>query len=265
MADIFNIISGGFFDSVSSDRLYSAEDMNMPYKRMFNEGIFKAGGAFQLSAPGGMTVAVATGNALIGDKWGENPEPLNITIAGNTASGARIDSIILRMDGRIETRAVGITYRQGEPTDTATPTAADAPALINTGSIRELRLADIVVRPNVTELTEADIWDQRGGTQCPWVTIAVDGGGTSQKEISKESISVTFDESGSAALGSMSAYAVTVLSVSPAAPFDSAPAIFAPYAATGGDWYVSGKNLDGTPVTGSRSLNIRYVSEAEEE
>ena len=76
MPDIFQTITGGFFDSVNKDRLYTANQMNMPYKRVISDGVFpnKNGGPsgdFQVAAVSGMVVSVATGNAMIGGKWAE--------------------------------------------------------------------------------------------------------------------------------------------------------------------------------------------------
>lgn len=33
-------INAGFFDSINADRLYAASEMNRPYKRIINEGVF---------------------------------------------------------------------------------------------------------------------------------------------------------------------------------------------------------------------------------
>ena len=33
-------ITSGFYNSINGDRMYSANDMNKPYKRVFTEGIF---------------------------------------------------------------------------------------------------------------------------------------------------------------------------------------------------------------------------------
>lgn len=169
MSDVIYNISSGFFDSVNGDRLYSAGDMNKPYKRVIADGIFPTPQGtpstdFQVVAVSGMSVAVLAGNAMIGARWAENTDDVGITIAGNSSSSPRIDSIFLHIDTGMDTRAAGVVYRQG--TAAGTPTA---PAMVQTDNITELRLADILVAPSAAIITQANITDQRGGSDCPWV------------------------------------------------------------------------------------------------
>lgn len=169
MSDVICNISSGFYDSVNGDRLYSAADMNKPYKRVIADGIFPTPQGtpstdFQVVAVSGMSVAVLAGNAMIGARWAENTDDVGITIAGNSSSSPRIDSIFLHIDTGMDTRAAGVVYRQG--TAAGTPTA---PAMVRTDNITELRLADILVAPSAAIITQANITDQRGGSDCPWV------------------------------------------------------------------------------------------------
>lgn len=169
MADVMQLIRGGFFDSVNQDRLYSASDMTMPYKRIVSDGIFpdKNGSASQdfiVSFVEGMLVSVAPGNALLGGRWAESLEALDITVAGNSSAYDRIDSIILRADASRNVRAIGIVYRQGEAA--ASPMA---PALESSADVKELRIANIYVASGAASLSSASISDQRGTEDCPWV------------------------------------------------------------------------------------------------
>ena len=169
MSDVIYNISSGFFDSVNGDRLYSAADMNKPYKRVIADGIFPTPQGtpstdFQVVAVSGMSVAVLAGSAMIGARWAENTDDVGITIAGNSSSSPRIDSIFLHIDTGMDTRAAGVVYRQGSAAGTPT-----APAMVQTDNITELRLADILVAPSAAIITQANITDQRGGSDCPWV------------------------------------------------------------------------------------------------
>lgn len=169
MADTSYIISGGFFDSVDSDRLYSADDMNMPYKDLVNDGIYKESDGttpgFAVTVSGSMNVLVAPGRALIGGKWGANKEIQTIEIAGNTGGTARIDSIVLQCDRNLDVRAVQLVYRQG---------GGSAPELLTSDGITEFRLANIRVAASASAISSGDITDTRGGTECPWVTSVFD-------------------------------------------------------------------------------------------
>lgn len=169
MSDIFQTITGGFFDSVNKDRLYSADQMNMPYKKIVSDGLFFEGGdggnVFKVTAAGGMKVNVGPGNALIGGKWAENDDDVEIEISANTSESTRIDSVILRLDNSIETRAIGIVYRQG---------GTSAPALENSATVKEFRLANVSVAVNAVSVANADIVDKRGTNECPWVASIVE-------------------------------------------------------------------------------------------
>lgn len=168
MPDVFQTITGGFFDSVNKDRLYSADQMNMPYKKIVADGLFFEGGdggnVFKVTAAGGMKVNIDPGNALIGGKWAENEDDVEIEISANTSESARIDSVILRLDNSIETRAIGIVYRQG---------GTSAPALENSVTVKEFRLANVSVAVNAVSVADANIVDTRGTAECPWAASLV--------------------------------------------------------------------------------------------
>lgn len=168
MLDTTFLISGGFFDAVDSDRLYSADQMNQPYKKIISDGLFFEGGdggnIFKATAGGGMKVNIGPGNAMIGGKWAENKDALAVEVSGNTSGSARIDSIILQCDKSREVRAVQIVYRQGTTT---------APDLVNSDDITELRLANILVPSAASAIASENITDTRGGAECPWVTSII--------------------------------------------------------------------------------------------
>lgn len=179
MPDIFQTITSGFYDSVNKDRLYTADQMNMPYKKLITDGVYEesgTGAAFSVTAAGGMKVTVAPGNAMIGGKWAENEDAMTVEISGNTSESARVDSIILRLDANMETRAAGIVYRQGETA---------APALDTSAGVKEFRLANITVPVNAASISDANITDTRGGSDCPWVRSVV---APSQTEVPDGSI-----------------------------------------------------------------------------
>lgn len=173
MSDTKYSVMSGFYDAVSNDRLYTADQMNMPYKRLVCNGVFAqpdgtAGTDFQVLAGALMTVNVQPGNAIVGDKWVESDAVVPVEVAGNTSVNSRIDSIVLRVDRTMAERAASIVYRTG--TAAATP---EAPALVNSGGIYEFRLADITVAPSASAITQAVITDRRGSDDCPWITSLI--------------------------------------------------------------------------------------------
>lgn len=173
MADTLYDVTSGFYDSIDQDRLYTAAQMNMPYKRLISEGVFAtpAGTAstdFQVLAVSERNVKVCAGNAILGEKWVESNADQPITIGGNTTGNPRIDSIILRVDRNNTERKASIIYRTGEAA--ASPTA---PALNTGANIYELRLADILVASGTNTISQSAITDQRGSAECPWITSLI--------------------------------------------------------------------------------------------
>lgn len=173
MADQIINVRSGFYDAVDNDRLYSADEMNMPYKRLVADGVYATPEGtpstdLQVMANSGMTIVVKAGNAIVGSKWVESAADIGIVVPGNTDISARIDSVIVQVNKNPSGRSGNIVYRTG------TPGTDPQPPNINTESgIVELRLANITVTPGVTEITDSVITDCRGSTDCPWVTALI--------------------------------------------------------------------------------------------
>lgn len=173
MADTLYEITSGFYDSIDQDRLYSADQMNMPYKRLISEGVFAqpdgtASTDFQVLTISGMNVKVCAGNAILGEKWVEMEADQAVTISGNTSVNPRIDSIILRVDRNSAVRAASVVYRAG--TAASSPSAPD---LDTSSNVYEFRLADIKVASGASSISQSVVTDQRGSAECPWITSLI--------------------------------------------------------------------------------------------
>lgn len=156
--------SAGFFDSVNHDRLYNAEQMIYPYHRLVANGIYPNNDGtpsddLQVVANGGMNVLVKPGEGMFLGRWFKNPSPIIITISPNTGVNTRIDSIFVHMD--VTLRQGTIDCREGG-TSHITPTPV--------GNEAYYRLCDISVAPGATSLSNYNITDTRGSSECPWVT-----------------------------------------------------------------------------------------------
>lgn len=170
MADAKYTVSCGFFDAVDNDRLYTADQMNNPYKRIVSNGIFAgADGSessdFAVSLAGTNRVRVLSGNAIIAGKWFESVTNWLFDIPENSSAYPRIDSVLLQVDTTLSGRAGSVIYRTG--------TAAQSPEhpAINTDEgVYEYRVADIYVSGSGRPLASDDITDTRGGEECPWIT-----------------------------------------------------------------------------------------------
>lgn len=167
-------VNCGFFDSINKDRLYSADEMNRPYKRVITNGVFATPTGTPstdlqvLSANDGMNIVVKKGEGMFGDKWFENPVDIAITVPNNTSTVPRRDSVIVQVDKRTNGRKGNIIYRTGTPNSNPMP-----PNLSTDNNVVEYRIANIYVAASAVYIGQDAITDLRGSSECPWVTSLV--------------------------------------------------------------------------------------------
>lgn len=154
----------GFFNSVNGDRVYDASDVAGFLSKFFTNGIFN--NSLGVSANDNMTVSVATGNANINGYGYENTETLVLDIDEADSELSRIDSVIVRLD--LTNRQITTMILQGQYA-----TTPSQPNITRTGTIYDLRLANISVPAGATRITTEMINDTRFGTDCGNVTQAV--------------------------------------------------------------------------------------------
>lgn len=174
MADQLFTVKSGFYNSVNHDRLYVAEDMNKPYSRVVADGVFATPQGTPsddlqvVSASNGMKITVKKGQAICGKKWFENTSSVVITVPPNTSVNDRIDSVLIQIDNANGVRAGNIVYRTGEAS--ADPVA---PSVVSDDYVTEYRLANVYVESGTSSITDAQITDCRGSSECPWVTSLI--------------------------------------------------------------------------------------------
>ena len=153
---------GGFYDSKKingvDDRVYSAEDVRKPYDSIFTDGIKPsadgtAGDQLEVTAVGGMTIAIAAGHAKLGGAWFENTSAYRI-ILDAAASTDRYDCVILRNDDSEDVRAPQIYIKSLS----AVPTVAQ---LTRSGDIYEVCIAYVKVPAGASSISAANITDTR--------------------------------------------------------------------------------------------------------
>lgn len=181
MADIINNVNCGFFDSVNNDRLYGAEDMNKPYKRVVSNGVFATPNGTPstdlqvLTAASGMNIIVKKGDGIFADRWFESTSDLVITVPSNTNVTPRRDSIIVQVDKRVSGRVGNIVYRTGTPSSNP-----QVPNINTVDNIIEYRIANIYVAAGANYIGQDAITDLRGSSECPWITSLIQQVDTSQ-------------------------------------------------------------------------------------
>lgn len=163
----FMSVSYGFFDSVTGDRRYTADDISNYFLKLISNGVFATpSNAMQVQAGTGMTVNVSAGWGFINCKWINNSSAYPLTLDASSLSQNRIDRIVLRLDTSLNGRCITIEVKKG--TNAANPTP---PVLTREGDIYELSLAQIYVAAEATAISQADITDERPDTSvCGFVT-----------------------------------------------------------------------------------------------
>lgn len=166
-------IQCGFFNSVNKDRLYAAEDMTKPYELLISNGVFASPNGtpsdqLQVMANTGFTAIVKPGRGIFADKWLINDAEMTLTFDAPEVTVDRIDSVIVRIDVSENVRAGSIFVRKGTPSTSPVP-----PDLIDTGLIKEYRLANVRLDSDTLEIRQLNIQDCRGSAECPWVTSLI--------------------------------------------------------------------------------------------
>ena len=169
-------ITFGFYNSVDHDRKYNATHFSSLFDGIINDGVFSSiGNAFVVQANSGMTINVGAGRAWFNHTWTNNDTLFPLVVGTAHAILNRIDAVVLEVDSSQSIRTNSIKVING--------TAASVPVnptLTNTELVHQHPLAYIYVGAGVTEVTQVNITNKVGTTDCPFVTgvmatISIDG------------------------------------------------------------------------------------------
>ena len=163
-------IKSGFFNSVSGDRKYDAEDMNKFFDGVITDGVFQnIGNELEVTPNSGLQLSVDSGKAWFLKSWIENTSVHYVTIPTPDVTYGRIDIVAIDFDKTDGVRENDILVVEGTPAASPIP-----PTLIDTATHLQIPLAHIQVDANETVIQTADITDKRGTVDCPWVAGIVD-------------------------------------------------------------------------------------------
>ena len=156
-----------FFNSVSHDRTYKAEDWAEYFASFIGNGVFPVPSTgLQVVANDGMKLNVKTGKAWINGYFYFNTGDLAVELGTADGQLNRIDRVVVRWD--LTNRVMSVKVKSSS--FSASPTA---PALQRDADVYELALADIYVGAGVTVITQSKITDQRLNTSLCGVVAAV--------------------------------------------------------------------------------------------
>ena len=144
-----------FFNSVSHDRVYRAEEWAEYFASFIGNGVFPVpSNNLQVVAGSGMGVTVKAGKAWINGYFYYNTGDLSLTLPVADGVLNRIDRIVVRWD--LTERLISVVVKSSTPSASPTP-----PALQRDADAYELCLADITTGAGVTAISQAVITDRR--------------------------------------------------------------------------------------------------------
>ena len=159
-------VTSGFFNSISGDRKYSADQMGSLFDGIINDGIYQAiGNAFAVSAGSGMQVKVGTGRGWFKNTWILNDAVMAIDITAADLLLPRIDTVAIKVDKSDGVRANTIVVLSGGKATNPLP-----PTFTNTAAVFYYPLADISIPAAATAISASQISNRRGTSATPWVT-----------------------------------------------------------------------------------------------
>ena len=159
----------GFFNSVSKDRKYDADDFNYLLRKLISNGVFASpSNNLQVTAGTGMNIIIIKGEARLDWKWfiSDSDEILQIDAADVSLN--RMDRIVIRID--FTARTIGFAIKKG--TGATNPIIPD---IQRDTTMFELGLAVVSVPKQTTALTQSLITDTRlDAGVCGVVTGLID-------------------------------------------------------------------------------------------
>lgn len=170
-------VTSGFFNSLSGDRKYDAIQISSMFDGLITDGIYNGyleSFMVTASSPASMVVTVGEGRCWFNHTWTLNDAPLPLTLDVGDVVLNRIDTVVIDVDSTDTVRACTIKVIKGTPSSQAV-----APTLENTETHHQYPLCDISVVAGATTVTQSNITNRRGTSDCPFVatlmtTVTVD-------------------------------------------------------------------------------------------
>lgn len=152
------------------DRAITAEQERKFNKMRYTNGVFSTPtNGLMVQAKSGMTVTVKAGGCHIEGALGVLETDLDISISASNASQSRIDRIVARFDTSVSVRSVDIYKKEGVLSSNPQP-----PDIVRESNYYEIVLADVRVSAGASEITNANITDQRENSDlCGLVVPAI--------------------------------------------------------------------------------------------
>lgn len=160
-------VTSGFFNSLNGDRKYNAEQMSAIFDGIINNGVFaNIGTAFKVTANGtDAELTVGIGRAWFNSAWVYNDAILPIEMEQSEVVLNRYDAIIIEIDHSDSGRTGMIKAVSGIPSSTP-----ERPTMLRSAYVNQYPLAYIYRAAGSTTITQADVTNAVGTSECPYIT-----------------------------------------------------------------------------------------------
>lgn len=169
----------GFFDGVHIgededgndiyDREYNSDELSLMVKSFFKTGIYpNPSSNLQVTASDDMKVSVLPGAALLNGRFYQLKDGIKVlTLVDSDNTKARIDLIVTRLD--LDKRTITTEVVRG-----MSSTQPQTPKLTRNERVFEICLAEVTIKPGVTNISQANIKDTRHiDSLCGVITGAI--------------------------------------------------------------------------------------------
>lgn len=167
----------GFYNAINSDRRYDALDISRMFDGLITDGVFETiGTGFIVTADGdSLKIKVGIGRAWFNHTWTYNDAILPIKADLSEVLLDRIDALVLEINNDYTVRDNTIKFVKGTPSSEPAK-----PTLTQTEDIHQYPLCYIYRTAGSEVITQSDITNCVGTSECPFVTGVIEGINTDQ-------------------------------------------------------------------------------------
>lgn len=159
-------VTSGFFNSLAGDRKYNSVHMSTIFDGIIQDGVFMSI-LNQLmvtdSKQNNMTIAVKEGRCWFNRVWVHNDSLLFLDVPESEVALNRVDTVVVDIDSTEIVREGSIRIISGKPATNPLP-----PELIKSTYHNQYPLADIYIGRGVSTITQANITNRVGSSDCPF-------------------------------------------------------------------------------------------------
>lgn len=160
----------GFYNSLNHDRKYNAEQFGSIFDGIIKDGVYMSIGNKLMvkTANNGMQVNIDTGRAWFNHTWTLNDTIYPIVLPDAEPLLSKYVAVVLEVNKEEAIRTNSFKIISGTPAS-----SPQWPTLVNSGQVHQYALAYVLIKPAVTTITQADIYNNVGTSSCPFVTGVV--------------------------------------------------------------------------------------------